>query len=74
MPIYFGLYKILLMEKNFNSLEEFKRRLEQFFAQKDSLGKMELQSFLKKRQKVEEKKMVNMLFNKVLVENEKCVF
>ena len=32
---YFGLYKILLMEKNFNSLEDCKRHLEQFFPQKD---------------------------------------
>ena len=35
ISIYFGLYKILLMEKNFNSLEDCKRHLEQFFAQKD---------------------------------------
>ena len=34
MSIYFGLYKILLM-KNSNSLEDCKRHLEQFFAQKD---------------------------------------
>ena len=36
MPIYFGLYKIILMEKKkFNSLEDCKRHLEKFFAQKD---------------------------------------
>ena len=35
MSIYFDLYNILLMEKNFNSLEDYKRHLEQFFAQKD---------------------------------------
>ena len=34
MYVYFGLYKILLM-KNSNSLEDCKRHLEQFFAQKD---------------------------------------
>ena len=38
-------YKILFMEKkNFNSLEDYNRHLEQFFAQKNkkSLGKMKL--------------------------------
>ena len=35
MSIYFDLYNILLMEKNFSSLEDYKRHLEQFFAQKD---------------------------------------
>ena len=41
--IYFSRYQILLMEKNSNSLEDCKRHLEQFFAQKDkSFGKMEL--------------------------------
>ena len=33
--IYFSRYQILLMEKNSNSLEDCKRHLEQFFAQKD---------------------------------------
>ena len=33
ISIYFGLYKILLMEKKFNSLENCKRYLKQFFAQ-----------------------------------------
>ena len=32
---YYNLYKILLMEKIFNSLEEYKRHQEQFFAPKD---------------------------------------
>ena len=32
---YFGPYKILLVEKWFNSLEDCKRHLEQFFSQKD---------------------------------------
>ena len=35
--IYFSLYKILLIEKNFHSLEDRKRNLEQFFAQKDNM-------------------------------------
>ena len=35
MSIYFSLYKILLMEENFNSLEDCKRHLAQFFAKKD---------------------------------------
>ena len=33
--INLGPYKILLMEKNFSSLEDCKRHLEQFFPQKD---------------------------------------
>ena len=35
MSICFGLYKILLMEKIFNSLGDCKRHLGQLFAQKD---------------------------------------
>ena len=35
MSIYFSLYKIILIEKNFNSLEDCKRHLEQFIAQLD---------------------------------------
>jgi hypothetical protein len=35
MLINCGFYDILLMEKNFNSLEYCKRHLEQFFAQRD---------------------------------------
>ena len=39
----FHLYKIFLMEKDFNSLEDCKRHLEQFWAQKiKSFGQMEL--------------------------------
>ena len=38
MSIYFRFYKILLMEKNINSLEDCKRQLEQFFAQKGKFG------------------------------------
>ena len=35
MSVYFTLYKILLMEKMFSYLEDYKRHLEKFFAQKD---------------------------------------
>ena len=42
ISIHCGLYKILLLEKNFNSLEDCKRHQEQFFVQKESFGKMEL--------------------------------
>ena len=35
MSVYFGLYKILLNGKIFNSLEDYKKHLEQFFAQKE---------------------------------------
>ena len=35
ISIYFGVYKIVLMEEKFNSLEDCKRHLEQFFAQWD---------------------------------------
>ena len=35
MSIYFSLYKIFLMKKNFHSLEDCKRHLQQFFAQED---------------------------------------
>ena len=35
ISISFSLYKILLKRKNFNSLEDCKRHLEQFFTQKD---------------------------------------
>ena len=34
MSVYFTLYKILLMEKMFSYLEDYKRHLEKFFAQK----------------------------------------
>ena len=42
ISIYCGLYKILLLEKYFNSLEDCKRHLERFFVQKESFGKMKL--------------------------------
>ena len=35
MSIYFDLYKILLIEEMFSYLEDCKRHLEKFFAQKD---------------------------------------
>ena len=35
MSIYFTLYKILLIEEMFSYLEDCKRHLEKFFAQKD---------------------------------------
>ena len=58
--------------KNFNSLEDCKRYLEQFFAQKDkSFGKMELWSCLKNT--MYWSKTGNMLFNEVLGKNEKYV-
>ena len=49
-PLDFHLFQTLqnsLNGKNFNSLEEYKRHLEQFFAQTESLGKPELWHFLK---------------------------
>ena len=60
--------------KNVNSLEDCKRHLEQFFAQKDKKfwedGIMKLPE---KWHKVVEQKGEYFLFNKVLGENEKCV-
>ena len=37
ISIYFGLYKILLMEINFSSLENCKRHLKQPFVKKDNM-------------------------------------
>ena len=52
MSIYFDLYNILLMEKNFNSLEDYKRHLEQFFAQKDKkLEEDGIMKLLEKKQR-----------------------
>ena len=57
--------------KSFNSLEDCKSHLEQFFAQKDkNFGKTKLWKLPGKWQKGL-KQMVNMLFNKVLGEHEK---
>ena len=59
------------MENIFNSLEDCKRHLKQFFAQKDkNFWEDRIMKLPKKWQKV----VVNTLFNKVLGENEKCVF
>ena len=56
--------------KNFNSLEDCKRHLEQFFAQKDKkFWEVEITKLPENWNK-----RVNTLFNKVLGENEKCVF
>ena len=61
------------MEKNFNSLEDCKRHLEQFFAQKDKkFQKMELRSCLENGRK-QQNKTVTTSFNKVLAGNEKDV-
>ena len=73
MSIYFGLYKILLNWKNFNSLKDYKKHLEKFFTQKDKkFGEMELWICLKNG-KSEWNKMVNMLLNKAPGENDKNV-
>ena len=62
MSIYFGLYEILLKEKQF----QFSGRW--FFAQKDKFGEeFGIMKLAEKWQKVMEQ-------NKVLDENEKCVF
>ena len=37
MSIYLDLYTILIMERIFNSLEECKKYLKQFFVQKDEM-------------------------------------
>ena len=80
ISIYSSLYKILLMEKTSIPWKTVKNHLEQFFVQKDKKfwedGIMKLPE---KWQKIVEKNdsttiLVNMLFNKVLGKNEKCVF
>ena len=80
ISIYFSLYKILLMEKTSIPWKTVKNHLEQFFVQKDEKfwedGIMKLPE---KWQKIAEKNdsttiLVNMLFNKVVGKNEKCVF
>ena len=76
-PLDFHLFRSLqnsLNGKKFNSLEDCKRHLEQFFAKKDKkFCKDRIMKLPEKWQKVVEKR-VNTLFNKVLGENEKCVF
>ena len=55
ISIYFSLYKILLIEENFNSLEDCKRQLEQFFAQRDKkFWEDEIMKLPEKRQRVVE--------------------
>ena len=55
MSVYFTLYKILLMEKMFSYLEDCKRHLEKFFAQKDKkFGKGGTMKLPEKWQKVVE--------------------
>ena len=59
--------------KNFNSLDNCKRHWEQLFAQRDkSFGRVELLICLKNGSS-SRNKMMNIFFNKVLGENEKCV-
>ena len=63
MSIYFSLYKVLLLEnKTFNSLDDYKSHLKEFFAQKDKnvLGRWHYEVALKKkkkRQKIEDSKI-----------------
>ena len=55
LSIYLSLYKILLMEKNFNPLEDCKRHLEECFVQKDKkFGKDRIMKLLGKWQKIVE--------------------
>ena len=73
ISIYFGLYKILLMEEISIPWKTIKGTW-QFFAQKDkSLGKMELWNCLKNGRR-QWNKTVNMWISKVLGKNEKYVF
>ena len=55
ISIYFSLYKILLMEKYSNSLEDCKKYLKLFFAQKDKkFWEDAIMKLLEKWQKVVE--------------------
>jgi len=52
MSIYFSLYKVLLLEnKTFNSLDDYKSHLKEFFAQKDKkvLGRWHYEVAFKKK-------------------------
>ena len=74
MSIYFGLYKILLMERQSIPWKTVKGIWNISLLKKTkSFGKMKLWSCLENDRKYWNK-MVNMLFNKVLGKNEKCVF
>ena len=76
-PSDFHLFQSLqnsLNRKSYNSLEDCKRHLEQFFAQKDKKFREDgIMKSPEKWQKIVEQR-VNTLFNKVLGENEECVF
>ena len=54
MFISFGVYKILLIEKNFDFLEDYKRYLKQFFAQREKVLENEILKLPEKWQKVVE--------------------
>jgi len=56
---YFCLYKILLIEKNFNFLEDYKRHLKQFFAQREKVLENEILKLPEKWQKVVEQNSEN---------------
>ena len=75
-PLYFHLFRTLqnsLNGKNCSSLEEYKRHLEQFFAQKDKkFGEARIMT-LPENGRRQWNKTVTMLFNKTLGENEKCL-
>ena len=76
-PSDFHLFRSLqnsLNGKNFNSLEDCKRHLEQFFGQKDKeFWQDGIMKLPEKWQKVVEQKGAYVV-HKVLGENEKCVF
>ena len=62
------------MEKNSNFLKGCKSHLEKLLAQKDKMFWEDGIMKLPENGSEQWSKMVNMLFNKVLDENEKCVF
>ena len=74
ISIYFGLYKILLMEKISIPWKTVKSMWNSsLFKKIKSFGKMELWSCLKNGRRYWNKR-VNSVFNIILGENEKCVF
>ena len=75
-PLDFRLFwslKNSLNGKNFNSLEDCKRHLEQFCAQKDKKFWEDGTMKLPERWQRQWNKMVNVMLNKVIGENEKRV-